>query len=75
VLTVRGLLRQYRHDFDGALEDLGAACAGQPPRPRATCVARGDLHGARGLPGRTARVRRASGSLERAARNRMQCLR
>jgi len=33
VLTVRGLLRQYRHDFDGALEDLAAAAQANPQDP------------------------------------------
>jgi Tfp pilus assembly protein PilF len=37
VLTVRGLLRQYRHDFAGALEDLDAAVKADPrdPEPHA----------------------------------------
>ena len=37
VLTARGLLRQYRHDFDGALEDLEAAARADPrdPEPHA----------------------------------------
>jgi hypothetical protein len=37
VLTTRGLLRQYRHDFDGALEDLAAAARLDPrdPEPHA----------------------------------------
>jgi len=37
VLTVRGLLRQYRHDFEGALADLAAAAQRDPqdPEPRA----------------------------------------
>ena len=30
VLTVRALLRQYRHDFEGALEDLAAAAQANP---------------------------------------------
>ena len=30
VLVIRGMLRQYRHDFEGALEDLGAAVSAQP---------------------------------------------
>ena len=30
ILTARGLLRQYRHDFDGALEDLEAAARADP---------------------------------------------
>ena len=33
VLTARGLLRQYRHDFDGALDDLGAAAKADPADP------------------------------------------
>ncbi|HEV8095681.1 MAG TPA: hypothetical protein VGP71_08120 [Burkholderiales bacterium] len=33
VLTTRGLLRQYRHDFDGALEDLAAAARRTPQDP------------------------------------------
>jgi Tfp pilus assembly protein PilF len=33
VLTARGLLRQYRHDFDGALEDLAAAAQRDPQDP------------------------------------------
>jgi hypothetical protein len=33
VLTVRGLLRQYRHDFDGALGDLAAAARHDPQDP------------------------------------------
>ncbi len=33
VRTARGLLRQYRHDFDGALEDLAAAAQGDPQDP------------------------------------------
>jgi hypothetical protein len=37
ILVARGLLRQYRHDFDGALEDLAAAAErdSQDPEPRA----------------------------------------
>lgn len=37
VLVVRALLRQYRHDFDGALQDLAAAAERDPqdPEPRA----------------------------------------
>ena len=30
VLYMRGLLRQYRHDFDGALEDLGLTLRSEP---------------------------------------------
>ncbi len=30
VLTVRGQLRQYRHDFDGALQDFATALAADP---------------------------------------------
>ena len=33
VLVVRGQLRQYRHDFDGALEDLAAAAKRDPQNP------------------------------------------
>ena len=33
VRTTRGLLRQYRHDFDGALEDLAAAARFDPQDP------------------------------------------
>lgn len=33
VLTVRGMLRQYRHDFDGALEDLANAAEREPQNP------------------------------------------
>ena len=37
ILIARGLLRQYRHDFDGALEDLEAAAKSDPrdPEPHA----------------------------------------
>jgi len=37
VLTLRGMLRQYRHDFQGALEDLAAAARLAPhdPEPHA----------------------------------------
>jgi hypothetical protein len=30
ILTVRGMLRQYRHDFDGALEDFALASRADP---------------------------------------------
>src|SRR5262245_41115553 len=30
ILVARGLLRQYRHDFEGALQDLGDAAAVEP---------------------------------------------
>lgn len=33
VLFVQGLLRQYRHDFDGALQDLAAAAERDPQNP------------------------------------------
>lgn len=32
LLVIRGMLRQYRHDFDGALGDLAAALAQDPER-------------------------------------------
>ena len=33
ILIAHGLLRQYRHDFDGALDDLGAAAKADPEDP------------------------------------------
>lgn len=33
LLTLRGLLRQYRHDFDGALDDLAAGAQADPDDP------------------------------------------
>ena len=63
VLVLRALLRQYRHEFAGALDDLTAAAASDPGRSAGVAVARRD-------PPRAGRLRRRGERLRGVARSR-----